>query len=922
MPFGALHARDAIERGATALADQDRTGAARWFERARRLAPDDPTALYLLSSAVAGNDPSRAIALLLELLRAVPAHRSARISLAALLHRQGRHAEAAMVLHRLLSSMAVPQDDTFRSLADRVAYDAAHAGWIGITQSGRLLCTPLKMAIRLDDGRRLNIAGPEALLTTPWRQASYLHASVKSGRLLGCAIDLRSVTLSEGVVDTTADGYLTGWASTPNDPDADILIEVFWGDDTVPTKRFIASDRSKVLAQGNGAQLAAGFRLKMDTLRIGAKLRVHANGRALHGSPVMVHAETLAVRTALKAATDPWRPLHASLIGRMAAPHRCAPERGRIAVVLPLYKNVFDFEHCLGSLLAQKPALRIIAIDDGIPDPALRESAGRAQARGEIELLTHPHNIGFPAAANTGLRHAAGWDVVLLNTDTLLPPGAIERLADAAYADAHTGTVTPLTTDGTMTDYRWHGQTSAMPSASELLVLDTAARSANAGLHVPIPTCVGFCIYMRRDCLAETGLFHEEAFGQGYGEENDWSLRAAHLGWAHVAACDVVVAHAGGHSFGAQRAERIACNLRILNRLHPGYDVTIADFLSRDTLRRARLAIAISLWLQGRKRGSVLLVTHDSGGGVERHVAGRVAAIRQVGLRAIVIRPHQGYAVSDGCDRQHSNLVLTDIEHLADLLRQDKPESLEFHHTASHMPDIERLPALLAIPFSIVVHDFAAICPRVTLCDGRGRYCGEPADVQDCEDCIVDNGARIPDLGGRKDVGLLRLQQAAHFALAHRVIVPSIDAARRMRRYFPGRCVEVTAWDDVKPTGVGPPRPRQGALKIVVLGGIGDDKGFSVLLACARDARRPKPAAQLYRRGSHDRRWPASRYRRRVHNRTLRGGRGAKALERDIARPRLPAVRMAGNLVLCPFGFVAVRTARGRIQPRRAGGTH
>ena len=48
----------------------------------------------------------------------------------------------------------------------------------------------------------------------------------------------------------------------------------------------------------------------------------------------------------------------------------------------------------------------------------------------------------------------------------------------------------------------------------------------NAGHRVGIPTAVGFCMYIRRECLKEVGEFRAEVFGKGYGEENDFCLRA------------------------------------------------------------------------------------------------------------------------------------------------------------------------------------------------------------------------------------------------------------------------------------------------------------------------------------------------------------------------------------------------------------
>ena len=119
---------------------------------------------------------------------------------------------------------------------------------------------------------------------------------------------------------------------------------------------------------------------------------------------------------------------------------------------------------------------------------------------------------------------------------------------------------------------------------------------------VDIPTAVGFCMYIRRDCLDQVGLLREDLFAQGYGEENDFCLRARHLGWRHVAAPGVFVAHVGGQSFGAARGHLVARNMAVLNRLHPGYDALIA------AIRRA------TRWLR-RAGGSICCAGASSASG-------------------------------------------------------------------------------------------------------------------------------------------------------------------------------------------------------------------------------------------------------------------------------------------------------------------
>jgi GT2 family glycosyltransferase/glycosyltransferase involved in cell wall biosynthesis len=514
---------------------------------------------------------------------------------------------------------------------------------------------------------------------------------------------------------------------------------------------------------------------------------------------------------------------------------RATPGRRPIDVIIPLYRGAAQAEACCESAAAGLPPEgRIVAVDDAIPEPALRAWADRAAAAGRMLLLRHAHNRGFPAAVNTALRHAAGRDVLLLNSDAVLPHGAIARLADAAYAAPDTGTATPMTGDG-VTAIAVGPATGARDRGC-VHAADADAQAANPGLRIELPTCAGFCVFIRHDCLAETGLLREQAFAQGYGEENDFSRRASLLGWRHVAACDVFVAHEGGVSFGAAGPKLRARNQDILERLHPGYAALVADFAARDPLAPARAAYAARRWAAGRRDSSVVLVTHNEGGGVERHIAGRVAAIRAGGARAIVVRPLDGFAVCDGDGASSADLVFGSADALADFLRADTPRAVELHHTAAHAPEVTRLAGLLRVPFDIVVHDYAAVCPRITL-RANAWYCGEPDDVRDCDDCIADHGARMPFTGGVKE---LRASQTTLFAAARRVVVPTQGVARRLRRYMPGLRATVQAWEDdaALPVAALPSLDTGAVLHVAVTGAIGADKGFDLLLACARDAAR------------------------------------------------------------------------------------
>jgi hypothetical protein len=80
--------------------------------------------------------------------------------------------------------------------------------------------------------------------------------------------------------------------------------------------------------------------------------------------------------------------------------------------------------------------------------------------------------------------------------------------------------------------------------------MDALFARVNTGQSCEIPTGVGFCLFIRRGCLDDVGFFDEQRFGRGYGEENDFCLRASARGWVNRLCADVFVYHAGGRASG------------------------------------------------------------------------------------------------------------------------------------------------------------------------------------------------------------------------------------------------------------------------------------------------------------------------------------------------------------------------------------
>ena len=580
------------------------------------------------------------------------------------------------------------------------------------------------------------------------------------------------------------------------------------------------------------------------------------DGRDLLGSPLDPRAD----REAGAAAAAMIAQLYPA--GRSRPPRPSAPAAMPVAVaiprlaggtsrrrlpvdlVIPVHGGAGHTLDCLDSVLASLPRTsRVIVVDDASPQPELITALNALTRQRGIVLIRNKQNLGFAASANAGIRAAAGRDVVLLNSDTLVAPGWLEELRAVAYGAPDIGTVTPLSNDATILSYPDPAGGNDLSNLVATTRLDALARRVNGGSAIDIPVGVGFCMYVRRACLDAVGLLRADLFAQGYGEENDFCLRARHLGWRHVAAPGVFVAHVGGHSFGTAARHLRARNTALLERLHPGYADLIRSHVRTDPLAETRRRLDLARWRAARRRASqaVILITHAAGGGVERQIAASVERHRAGGDRAIVLRPSRSpdgtrcVTVGDGTTDAFPNLryaMPPELPDLLQLLMRERPRAIELHHMVGHHPAVLDLIGGIDAPYDVHVHDFAWLCARVALVGPTQRYCGEPA-VAHCETCVADAGNLIDE---EITVAALRRRSAKLFAGARRVVVPSEDAADRIRRHFPATRPVVQPHESDAALSDPPATVATTLCRVCVIGAIGIHKGYQVVLDCARDA--------------------------------------------------------------------------------------
>ena len=809
-------AADAWHRGQVA---GDPHEARRWLERARRIAPDNDTVGLSLALACLNGGDAGAAQALFGPIAAKWNLLEAWVGLAAAALRAGDTTAAVAAMQAALSRHAVAPGT--HALANAVARAAGMVGWCAVDTAGRLHVD--RPADLWHGGKRMPVRWTENQCRIP--DTGLLMVRRGDAGLLGSPVDRDAMRSVEGFVAATPDGGLAGWAWHPCNPTRAPALTLSFADGT--NRTVIAQ---ALLEQGSSDQplaLRRAFAVEAAGIPPGpvSITAGHAPtpGRAIWGSPIDPGME----RRSAAGLERSFMPVWASIQGPAVA---TIPDRPPVDVVIPVYRGVDMTLACIDSVLPTLlPGSRLHVVDDGAVDAALGAALDGLAAAGRITLHRLAVNQGFPTAANTGLRAAAGRDAVLLNSDTIVPPGWLLHLANAAHSAPDIGSACPLSNDATILSYprRDGGNPVTDPGPVAALAL-----RANGAATVDIPVAVGFCMYMRRDCIEAVGLLREDIWAQGYGEENDWCLRARHRGWRHVAAPGCFVAHVGGASFGAGRQHLMGRNGEMLERLHPGYGAMVTEWIGQDPLGPARRRMDALRWRAGRRASAVVLVTHAGGGGVDRVVAERAEALRRAGVRPIVLRPAAPglVVVGDGGTPNLRYRLPDEWPALLRLLRADRVRKAELHHTLGHGPAILDLPARLGVPYDVIVHDYALFCARIALVPEH-TYCGEPP-IGACEACVSDHGSELEE---PIQPAALVARSAALLAAAQAVVAPAADVATRIQRHFPSVRPVVTAWEDDAAVAP-PPATRRPVRHVCVIGGIGVEKGYEVLLACVRDA--------------------------------------------------------------------------------------
>lgn len=418
----------------------------------------------------------------------------------------------------------------------------------------------------------------------------------------------------------------------------------------------------------------------------------------------------------------------------------CNTLKKEVSIIIPIYNAFEDTKNCIESVLKHsKRNFELILINDCSPDKRIRELLEHYSNNPKVKVIHNEVNKGFTGTVNVGLKNSYN-DVILLNSDTIVTPKWLEKLTIAAYSDEKIGTVTPFSNNAGAFSVPEIGE-NEIPKNLSLNEMANIVEKVSNHNYVHVPTGNGFCLYIKRETINSVGLFDEETFGKGYGEENDYCMRALEKNWHNIIDDSTYIFHNEGSSFSTEREELLNKHRLLVDIKHPTYTQKIRKTFNspvfnymRNDVKNGLLKISFKKY--DKKR--ILYVIHSKSGGTFKHLQDLMEYVeREYDCYLLFSHIHlmKLYHFNNKKFQKISEWKLN-TRWWAEKIYIDEYKNIYFnilinlnidivhlHHMMHNSFDLPKITKILNIPTVMTIHDFFLVCPCFTLLNENFEYC-------------------------------------------------------------------------------------------------------------------------------------------------------------------------------------------------------
>ena len=266
----------------------------------------------------------------------------------------------------------------------------------------------------------------------------------------------------------------------------------------------------------------------------------------------------------------------------------------KLTIVIPIYNAYNEVINCIDSVLntITDLSIKVLLIDDCSPDKRIKPMLKKYNELKNVEVLYNSKNIGYTNTVNKGIKLSKSQDIILLNSDTITTFNWIEDLRKVAYSDKKIGTVTAMSDNAGAFSFPIQSVPNPKPIKMQYNnYANIILRKSHTVLPVEVPTGSGFCFYIKRELIDSIGSFDHKAFPRGYGEENDFCMRAVANGWKNVIAPNSFIFHIRTASFGNEKEKLVKEGVATVIQRYPEYNQVVQKAFSSQGMKELRISI-------------------------------------------------------------------------------------------------------------------------------------------------------------------------------------------------------------------------------------------------------------------------------------------------------------------------------------------
>lgn len=224
----------------------------------------------------------------------------------------------------------------------------------------------------------------------------------------------------------------------------------------------------------------------------------------------------------------------------------------KISTIIPVYNALEDVKKCLDSLVKNYDfSNELIIIDDCSDTETQKFLQVFVADTANVKLLINKENVGYLKSCNYAINHATGNIIILLNSDTMIPPLFCKKIKKCFEHNPDIGVACPILSNSGHKDYMI-----PLPWGKDINFMNNLLDRRHVPAYPQTLSCNGSCFCVRKEVFEKIGYF-DEIYGKGYYEEVDFCYRAIKAGFLCVIIDNLYIHHKWHASFNSEERKQL-----------------------------------------------------------------------------------------------------------------------------------------------------------------------------------------------------------------------------------------------------------------------------------------------------------------------------------------------------------------------------